>query len=78
MSSNCSIIWKLSSSNRGWAVGDTLSCLLSVDGQVSFWLNGEDLGVAVEYLDTRLRWYPAASLSLDQQCRMNFGGEPFV
>lgn len=69
---------KFISPYRKWSIGDTVSCLLSVDGDVSFWLNGQDLGVGLRGIDTNLDWYPAVSLSLEQQCRVNFGHDPFL
>ena len=59
--------------NRSWQVGDVVSVLLSWDGVVSFWLNGKDLGPALKNkLNTSKLWYPAASLSIDQQCTFIF------
>lgn len=61
-----------------WAVNDVVSCLFSWDGDVSFWLNGVDLGVAFQNLSTELDYYPAASLAMDQHCSFSFGGcKPF-
>jgi len=55
-----------------WQIGDVLSVLLSWSGVVSFWLNGKDLGAALKNVDTSKHWYPAASLSIDQQCSFIF------
>eukprot|EP00795_Rhopilema_esculentum_P004910 gene4910-21245_t len=63
---------------KKWSIGDTVSCLLSVNGDASFWLNGQDLGTGLKNIDMSLDWYPAVSLSLDQQCKVNFGGEHFL
>eukprot|EP00794_Sanderia_malayensis_P008043 gene8043-8906_t len=63
---------------RNWKVGDTVSCLLSFHGDVSFWLNGQDLGIAAMKLDTSKHWHPAVSLSLDQHCRTIFNTKNFM
>lgn len=63
---------------KKWAVNDIVSCLFSWDGEVSFWLNGENLGVAFENMNPEIEHYPGASLAMDQHCCFNFGGEkPF-
>ena len=61
-----------------WAANDIVSCLLSWDGDIEFWLNGVSLGVAFENINTELDYYPAVSLAMDQHCSFNFGGDqPF-
>ncbi|XP_032239903.1 uncharacterized protein LOC5514394 isoform X2 [Nematostella vectensis] len=60
-----------------WQIGDVLSCLFSWEGDVSFWLNGRDHGVAFTSLNTSINWYPAVSLAMDQHCIFNFGSMPF-
>ena len=60
---------------KKWAVDDVVSCLFSWSGEVSFWLNGEDLGVAFDDMNPELDHYPGASLAMDQHCCFNFGGE---
>lgn len=55
-----------------WQSGDVISVLLSWDGVLSFWLNGKDLGKALDNIDTSLLWYPAVSLSIDQHCLFVF------
>ncbi|XP_070540294.1 uncharacterized protein [Ptychodera flava] len=60
-----------------WRDGDIVSCLLCSDGSLSFWLNGVDCGVAFRDIDLGEAWYPACSLSTDQQIRFNFGATPF-
>ena len=54
-----------------------LSCLFSWNGEVSYWLNGVDMGVAFRGLNTGVNWYPAASVAMDQTCSFNFGDKPF-
>lgn len=62
---------------KEWSYGDVLSCLFSWNGEVSFWLNGVDMGVAFRGLNPSVNWYPAASVAMDQNCSFNFGGRPF-
>ncbi|KAI9314574.1 hypothetical protein BX666DRAFT_2029445 [Dichotomocladium elegans] len=60
---------------RRWAVGDTITCALDLDaGEIRFYQNGDELGVAFANVDTSAVWYPAASLSTGQECRFRFGG----
>ena len=61
-----------------WVANDIVSCLFSWYGEVSFWLNGIDLGVAFSNMNPHLDYYPAVSLAMQQHCRFNFGGDkPF-
>ena len=63
---------------EAWTANDVISCLFSWEGDVSFWLNGVDLGVAFENMNPELDYYPAVSLAMDQHCCFNFGGDkPF-
>ena len=62
---------------REWVEGDTLSCLMSWTGDVSFWLGGVSQGVAFKAMNMNSNWYPAVSLAMDQQCVFNFGSKPF-
>ena len=62
---------------KEWSYGDVLSCLFSWSGDVSFWLNGVDMGVAFRGLNSGVNWYPAASIAMDQHCSFNFGSKPF-
>ena len=62
---------------KEWSSGDVLSCLFSWNGEVSYWLNGVDMGVAFRGLNTGVNWYPAASVAMDQTCCFNFGDKPF-
>ena len=62
---------------KEWSKGDVLSCLFSWNGEVSFWLNGVDMGVAFRGLNPGVNWYPAASVAMDQNCSFNFGDKPF-
>ena len=60
-----------------WNADDVLSCLFSWNGDVSFWLNGINMGVAFTELNSGVNWYPATSLAMDQRCCFNFGSKPF-
>jgi hypothetical protein len=49
--------------------------------QVSFALNGKQLGVAfsdVKLWETHLVYFPAVSLSQGEACLVNFGARPFM
>ncbi|KAI8847717.1 hypothetical protein BC829DRAFT_234688 [Chytridium lagenaria] len=43
------------------------------EGQISFLLNGEDLGIAFTNVPQDIPWYPAVSLAASQGCRFYFG-----
>lgn len=60
-----------------WQVGDVVSCLMDRHGNASFWLRGINMGVAFQDLDLNRGWYPACSLSTDQQIKFNFGDSQF-
>eukprot|EP01135_Chromosphaera_perkinsii_P002552 Nk52_evm68s224 gene=Nk52_evmTU68s224 len=61
-----------------WKKGDIVSCLFDVTkGEISFWLNGVDLGVAFTNVDNTKRWHPAVSVANQQQCRFRFSKEMF-
>ncbi|XP_066278423.1 uncharacterized protein [Branchiostoma lanceolatum] len=60
-----------------WHSADIVSCLLYSNGNVCFWLNGVNMGIAYRGLDMTQQWYPAASLSTEQQILFNFGIQPF-
>ncbi|EDV22738.1 uncharacterized protein TRIADDRAFT_58620 [Trichoplax adhaerens] len=59
---------------REWKEGDIISCLLSSSGDISYWHNGNNLGIAFSNIDLSHNWYPGASLSTEQQCIFNFTG----
>ncbi|KAI9328201.1 hypothetical protein DFJ73DRAFT_862136 [Zopfochytrium polystomum] len=57
-----------------WSSGDTITALLDLDeGTISYYRNGEDLGVAFRGISAKETWYPAVSLASAQGCRMSFG-----
>lgn len=62
-----------------WAPGDILGSSLDVaKGRVSFWLNGVALPAnLLPSLPSRSGYFAAASFMSFQQCRFNFGSEPF-
>ena len=50
-----------------------MSILLSAKGVLSFWINGKDLGEAIDGLDVQTTtWWPAVSLSIGQHCSFSF------
>lgn len=67
---------------RRWKAGDVVGCLFDTNhGVMAFTLNGKfsrELGSRT-FADVRhgLAFYPALSLGAFQQCRFNFGSEPF-
>ncbi|VDK47413.1 unnamed protein product [Anisakis simplex] len=68
-----------------WKAGDYLGCLLNIsDGYVQFYLNGRGLEVPNrDFIRAQLSnketigFFAAASFMSFQQCRFNFGNEPF-
>ncbi|KAJ3094404.1 hypothetical protein HDU97_008117 [Phlyctochytrium planicorne] len=59
---------------KEWITGDIVTALLDLDRrEMSFLLNGEDLGVAFENVPQDVDWFPAVSLAAGQGCRFNFG-----
>jgi len=65
-----------------WKAGDVVGCILDThSGTISFTLNGKfirDCG-ATAFVGVRrsLSFSPALSMGSFQQCRLNFGSEPF-
>lgn len=58
-----------------WAEGDIITCAIDMDvGEIRYYKNGEDMGVAFYGVLLSCAWYPALSLSTGQQCRFRFGG----
>ncbi|KAL0852252.1 hypothetical protein ABMA28_000465 [Loxostege sticticalis] len=64
---------------RAWRPGDVLGCLIDIGArEVIFALNGERLQPCREIFETtRYGFFAAASFMAFQQCRFNFGHEPF-
>ncbi|KAJ2954449.1 hypothetical protein O0L34_g2720 [Tuta absoluta] len=62
-----------------WRPGDVLGCLIDLDArEVLFYLNGERVARQTEIFDTtRQGFFAAASFMAFQQCRFNFGAEPY-
>lgn len=61
-----------------WNVGDVLGCALDLDvpgGEMRFYLNGEDLGLAFKNFDIGSGLYPAASLSHGESGTFAFSRE---
>ncbi|XP_075990597.1 RING finger and SPRY domain-containing protein 1-like [Anticarsia gemmatalis] len=63
----------------GWKPGDVVGCLIDMDvREAIFSLNGERLRTCTELFETtRQGFFAAASFMAFQQCRFNFGSEPF-
>lgn len=68
-----------------WVVGDVIGCCIDLQaGEISFYRNGESLGVAFDGVrrssgggGAELSYYPAISLSEGERCDLNFGSRPF-
>ncbi len=74
--------WHLESQAYGleWRRGDVVGCCFDGDARtLSFWKNGVDMGVAFEGIDLgpNIAYFPAASLSVNEGMRFNFGETPF-
>lgn len=53
-----------------------MTCILDLNhGSANFWLNGVDMGSAIDGLDTKQRWFPACSLAGGQQIQFNFDAQ---
>ena len=62
-----------------WSIGDILTTVLDTNNKtIEYILNNKSLGIAFTDVDVTKRWYPAASLSIGQQCRFNFGDKPLM
>lgn len=58
-----------------WAEGDIITCAIDMDvGEIGYYKNGVDMGVAFYGVVTSRAWYPAISLATGQQCKLQFGG----
>lgn len=58
-----------------WIEGDVVTCAIDMDaGEIRYYKNGVDMGVAFYGILTSSSWYPALSLSTGQQCKFQFGG----
>ncbi|KAL0080981.1 hypothetical protein J3Q64DRAFT_1701502 [Phycomyces blakesleeanus] len=58
-----------------WAAKDVITCAIDLHlGELRYYRNGVDMGVAFTELDTNQSWYPAASLSTGQSLSFKFGG----
>ncbi|XP_071946747.1 uncharacterized protein [Antedon mediterranea] len=62
---------------KEWKESDVISCLIDKHGNVSYWLRGLNMGVAFKNIDLKRSFYPACSLSTNQQIAFNFGDKPF-
>ncbi|KAI9480390.1 MAG: hypothetical protein EXX96DRAFT_562409 [Benjaminiella poitrasii] len=58
-----------------WVEGDIITCAIDMDvGEIRYYKNGEDMGVAFYGVLVSRSWYPAISLATGQQCKFQFGG----
>jgi Kip1 ubiquitination-promoting complex protein 1 len=64
-------------------IGDIIGCCIDLDaGQMTFYRNGESMGVAFNNVRcgenaVGLAYFPAISLSYGEKCLLNFGSRPF-
>lgn len=58
-----------------WTAGDIITCIIDMDvGEIQYYKNGVDMGIAFYGVLTSRAWYPAVSLATGQQCKLYFGG----
>ncbi|KAI7904924.1 uncharacterized protein BX663DRAFT_501050 [Cokeromyces recurvatus] len=58
-----------------WTEGDIITCAIDMDaGEIRYYKNGKDMGVAFYGVLVSRSWYPAVSLATGQQCKFQFGG----
>lgn len=74
--------WNGESSNYGnaWKAGDIVGCFLDLDRfEISFSLNGEDMGVAfqMEHDASVNGYFPAFSLETEEKLKINLGRQAF-
>nr|XP_023667118.1 E3 ubiquitin-protein ligase RNF123 [Paramormyrops kingsleyae] len=73
--------WNVTTTNYGksWAAGDIVSCLIDLDdGTITFYLNGQSLGIAFSNIKMGpgIAYFPAISLSFKESVAFNFGSRP--
>lgn len=72
-------------SRQCWSPGDILGCLLDLNKpEMCFYINGQPLGTCLHlntnshvFQNARSGFFAAASFMSFQQCKFNFGSEPF-
>jgi len=77
--------WNVTNQTYGqpWMIGDVIGCCIDLDkGEISFYRNGQSLGVAFSNVRfgenaVGLAYFPAISLSFGEKCYLNFGSRPF-
>ena len=58
-----------------WSKGDIITCTIDMDvGDIRYFKNGQDMGVAFHSVDTSCAWYPTLSLATGQQMKFMLGG----
>ena len=64
-----------------WDKGDVVGCCIDLTNRtMSFYLNGEDLGIAASNIAVgeNCAYFPGCSLSRSEKCVFNFGQTPFM
>ena len=64
-----------------WDKGDIVGCCIDLNNKtMSFYLNGEDLGIAATNIAVgeNCAYFPGCSLSRSEKCVFNFGQTPFM
>ncbi|KAL1242437.1 RING finger and SPRY domain-containing protein 1 [Trichinella spiralis] len=79
------LIWhnanSVSNNHPQWKPGDILGCLLNMDSQnIVFYLNGKPISTphCEVFAHAKMGFFAAASFMSFQQCRFNFGKDPFL
>lgn len=58
-----------------WAEGDIITCAIDMNmGEIRYYKNGQDMGVAFYGVLSTRAWYPTISLATGQQLKIYFGG----
>lgn len=66
---------KSSPYGQRWKAGDIVGCELDrSNDQISFYLNGQPMGVAFAKIGDDIKLFPAVSVDATERCRLNFGG----
>ncbi|KAI8993196.1 SPRY domain-containing protein [Pilobolus umbonatus] len=57
-----------------WEIDDTITCAIDMrEGEIRYYKNGNDMGIAFSKVSRTRAWYPAISLATGQQCSFLFG-----
>jgi len=64
--------------NKKWKVGDVIQCYVDLEKKnMSFGINGKNLGLAFPNVDVGEGLYPAFSAGTEEECKFNFGLRKF-